>query len=77
MLCLTSLYIHLLDQQLWQLISAQEMQAAGQTLLDNLAEAYGMERETIAEASLEAMQASWQGLFNRIVSRRLQTENFA
>lgn len=41
------------------------------------AEAYGMERELIMEASVEGLLRSWQMLFNRIVNRRLQAENFA
>lgn len=77
MLCFTSLYIHLLDQQLWQLINEEEMHAAGQKLLDNLAEFYGMQSELIMEASVEGLLWSWQMLFNRIVGRRLQLENFA
>ena len=71
MLVYTSLYVHLLDQQLWELISAEEMQLAGQQLLDLLAGKYFVEKELIADPSLEEMLAAWQRLFNVIVSRRL------
>lgn len=71
MLVYTSLYVHLLDQQLWELISAEEMQLAGQELLDLLASKYFVEKELIADPSLEAMLAAWQQLFNVIVGKRL------
>ncbi len=71
MLVYTSLYIHLLDQQLWELISAEEMQQAGQQLLDVLADKYIVEKELIAAPSLEAMLTAWQQLFNRVVAGRL------
>ncbi len=71
MLVYTSLYVHLLDQQLWELISAEEMQLAGQALLDLLASKYFVEKKVIAEASLEAMLEAWQQLFNMIVGKRL------
>jgi hypothetical protein len=70
MLTYTSLYIHLLDQFLWQLVSAEEMQAAGQSLLDTIASYYNVESEQIPEASLEGMLASWKVLFNKIVATK-------
>ena len=71
MLVYTSLYVHLLDQQLWELISAEEMQLAGQQLLDLLTSKYIVEKELIAGPSLEEMLAAWQQLFNRVVDMRL------
>lgn len=71
MLTFTSLYIHLLDQYLWQLISAQEMQLAGQELLKLLADKYAVQAETITEATTAAMLQSWQQQFNAVVSARL------
>ena len=68
MLTYTSLYIHLLDQFLWQLISAEEMQAAGQSLLATIASYYNVESEKILEANLEGMLASWKVLFNKIIA---------
>ena len=70
MLTYTSLYIHLLDQFLWQLINAEEMQIAGQNLLDTIASYYNVESEKIIEANLKGMLASWKVLFNKIVATK-------
>lgn len=72
MLVYTSLYAHLLDQYLWELISAKEMQLAGQQLLKVLAEQYAVEAELIDEGTLAAMLAAWQKQFNKIIAHRLQ-----
>lgn len=72
MLVYTSLYAHLLDQYLWELISAKEMQMAGQQLLKVLAEQYAVEAELIDEGTLVAMLAAWQKQFNKIIVHRLQ-----
>lgn len=72
MLVYTSLYAHLLDQYLWELISAKEMQLAGQQLLKVLAEQYAVEAELIDEGTLAAMLAAWQKQFNKIIVHRLQ-----
>ena len=75
MLVYTSLYVHLLDQHLWKLISAKEMQLAGQKLLQAIAEQYNVEAEIINEGTLASMLASWQQQFNKIIAQRLhQTE---
>ena len=71
MLCMTSLYIHLLDQMLWKLISPNEMQEAGQQVLDNIAAVYGQEKEVITEPTLEGMLAAWKLLFNKLVAEKL------
>lgn len=67
MLTYTSLYVHLLDQCAWELISAQEMQKAGQSLLDILAEKYNVEKAVISSADNSGMLKAWQVLFNHIV----------
>lgn len=72
MLVYTSLYAHLLDQYLWELISAKEMQMVGQQLLKVLAEQYAVEAELIDEGTLAAMLAAWQKQFNKIIAHRLQ-----
>lgn len=72
MLVYTSLYAHLLDQYLWELISAKEMQMAGQQLLKVLAEQYAVEAELIDEGTLAAMLVAWQKQFNKIIVHRLQ-----
>lgn len=71
MLCFTSLYAHLLDQEQWLLIDKEEMRRTGQALLDNLAAIYGVEKEKLTEASPEAMLDGWSRLFNKIVGARL------
>ena len=71
MLVYTSLYAHLLDQHLWELISAKEMQMAGQKLLQAIAEQYNVEAEIINEGTLASMLASWQQQFNKIIAERL------
>ena len=71
MLVYTSLYAHLLDQHLWELISAKEMQLAGQKLLQAIAEQYNVEAEIINEGTLASMLASWQQQFNKIIAQRL------
>lgn len=71
MLVYTSLYVHLLDQHLWELISAKEMQLAGQKLLQAIAEQYNVEAEIINEGTLASMLASWQQQFNKIIAERL------
>ena len=75
MLTYTSLFIHLLDQYFWELISAEEMQDAGQQLLKFLAEFYDTESEIIIQAEPDYMLKSWKVLFNKIVDKRLQAEN--
>ncbi len=71
MLTYTSLYVHLLDQYLWKLISAQEMQMAGQTLLDVLAEKYSVDKILLEQSSLQAMLDAWQALFKTVIKVRL------
>ena len=71
MLVYTSLYAHLLDQHLWELISSKEMQLAGQKLLQVIAEQYNVEAEIINEGTLASMLASWQQQFNKIIAQRL------
>ena len=72
MLVYTSLYAHLLDQHLWELISAEEMRMAGQQLLKVLAEQYTVEAELIEEGTLASMLTAWKQQFNKIIELRLQ-----
>ena len=67
MLTFTSLYIHLLDQCAWELISAQEMQQAGQLLLDILATQYNVEKIELRDDDNDDMLEAWKILFNHIV----------
>lgn len=67
MLTYTSLYVHLLDQCAWELISPQEMREAGQSLLDVLAAKYNVEKVELSGADTYAMLAAWKLIFNHIV----------
>lgn len=67
MLTYTSLYVHLLDQCAWELISAQEMREAGQSLLDILATKYNVEKVELNGNDNSAMLTAWKLLFNHIV----------
>lgn len=67
MLTFTSLYIHLLDQCSWKLISTQEMQQAGQLLLDILATQYNVEKIELRDDDNDDMLEAWKILFNHIV----------
>lgn len=67
MLTFTSLYIHLLDQYEWELINAQEMQQAGQLLLDILATQYNVEKIELRDDDNDDMLEAWKILFNHIV----------
>ncbi|MDY4921181.1 MAG: adenosylcobinamide amidohydrolase [Phascolarctobacterium sp.] len=70
MLCLTSLYIHLMDQYLWELISAEEMQQTGQLLLNSLANGYDVVEVNISAGALESMLEAWQQLYMQIIAKR-------
>ena len=67
----TTLNARRLDQHLWELIGAKEMQLAGQKLLQAIAEQYNVEAEIINEGTLASMLASWQQQFNKIIAQRL------
>ena len=67
MLTFTSLYIHLLDQCAWELISPREMQQAGQFLLDILATQYNVEKIELRDDDNDDMLEAWKILFNHIV----------
>lgn len=71
MLTFTSLYIHLIDQMLWQLISSQEMIQAGQVILNNIASIYQCEEEIIHGEELDNILSAWKNLFIRLVKQRL------
>ncbi len=74
MLTCTSLYIHLIDQCLWHLVSETEAETAGRQLLGLLAAAYGGEVPAFAGADfLQRMQQAWQDFFLAAVLKNLQT----
>lgn len=71
LLTLSSLYIHLLDQQLWELIDEAEVKVAGQDLLKLIAEKYSVEPVELQGGSLEACLEAWSLLIIKIVSSKL------
>ena len=72
MLCFTSLYIHLIDQYLWELIGEEEMIKTGQVIIHNLAERYSVDYPVIDKSSLDGMLQAWKELFNNVVISRIK-----
>lgn len=56
----TSLYLHLLDQLEWQLLSEQEVQQEAQQLLQAIALHYGVAAVAVQEGRVEAALAAWK-----------------
>ncbi|WP_196593293.1 adenosylcobinamide amidohydrolase [Pectinatus sottacetonis] len=71
MLTYTSLYAHLLDQFLWQLLQRQETIRAANKILKVLAEEYTVETAVIKEAAVDDMMDAWIVVFNRILDKRI------
>lgn len=71
MLTYTSLYIHLLDQFLWDLLDKNEVMEAAAQILATIAAEYNSEAVVLTEVSVEAMMRSWSELFVDIVANKL------
>ncbi|WP_293718039.1 adenosylcobinamide amidohydrolase [uncultured Phascolarctobacterium sp.] len=71
MLTYTSLYIHLLDQFLWDLLDKNEVMEAAEKILATIAAEYNSEAVVLADVSVEAMMRSWSELFVDIVANKL------
>lgn len=71
MLTYTSLYIHLLDQFLWDLLDKNEVMEAAEQILATIAAEYNSEAVVLTEVSAEAMMTSWSELFADIVANKL------
>ena len=68
MLTYTTLYIHLLDQFLWELIREEETKSAAETVLGILASRYRTDPVQInGPVSQESMTDAWQKLFLQIL----------
>lgn len=67
----TSLYVHLLDQFNWQLLSGEEVLQAGNELLAATAGKYNVLSPVIARPELENCVQAWSGLVVDIVRMRL------
>lgn len=77
MLIYTSLYVHILDQLLWNLLCPQESINAGNDILKLLSEKYNVSFMKINESSISDFIKKWEILFNNIIykSLHIQGEN--
>jgi len=66
----TILYIHLLDQWLWQLISTEEVQFVGNKLLKDIAEVEVVEAVELRATTLEGFVEAWKQLLVGIMVNR-------
>lgn len=66
MLTYTTLYIHLLDQFLWNLLGEDETRTGGRMLLQQMRKAYNLppaEKELAGAVTVEAMMDAWEAMF--------------
>ena len=67
MVTYTTLYIHLLDQYLWELLSEDETREAGEMLLRQLRSKYGVKADKKGFqgqlVTVETMMEAWEELF--------------
>lgn len=77
MLTFTSLYIHLMDQLMWELINEEEAREAGNMLLKHLSYSYSVEDVELTRADIDEMTAVWCRLFNMIVASTLEEADVA
>ncbi|SMD10025.1 adenosylcobinamide amidohydrolase [Sporomusa malonica] len=63
----TALYVHLLDELQWELISGIEVRQAGNELLTAVAARFGVEAPVITDISTDACLKAWQALMLAIV----------
>lgn len=71
LLTLTSLYIHLLDQGIWGLLSEMEVQQSGQDLLKLIAGYYEVEEIKLEQGDLESCLKAYEKLIMAIVEKRV------
>ncbi|QDR79074.1 adenosylcobinamide amidohydrolase [Sporomusa termitida] len=69
----TTLYIHLLDQLQWELLSGDEVREAGNELLAAAAARFGVAAPAITTIGLDSCLQAWQTLVLAIVRTNLQT----
>jgi len=67
----TSLYVHLLDQFNWQLLSGDEVVLVGNQLLVSTASSFSVSAPVIAEAGIDKCVQVWSGLVVDIVANKL------
>jgi adenosylcobinamide hydrolase len=68
----TSLYVHLLDQFLWELLSGEEAEQAGNELLALVAGKFGVPLTVIGGSKLEDYLQAWAELVVQIVTEKLE-----
>ncbi|MEN6413553.1 MAG: adenosylcobinamide amidohydrolase [Veillonellales bacterium] len=71
MVTYTSLYVHLLDQFLWELLSGAEVLQAGNELLQLAAGKYDVTPPVIAAEELKAFLRAWVSLMEKIAALEL------
>lgn len=70
----TSLYVHLLDQLQWQLLSGEEVTESGNALLRLTAGTYRVPAPAIESADLQGVVQAWADLVVAIVKNPLDTD---
>lgn len=68
----TSLYVHLLDQFLWELLSGEEAEQAGNELLALVASKFGIPLTVIGGSKLEDYIQAWAKLVAQVVAMKLE-----
>lgn len=68
----TSLYVHLLDQFLWELLSGEETEQAGNELLALVAGKFGVPPAVIDGSKLEDYLQAWAEMVVQIVTGKLE-----
>ncbi|HIU63579.1 MAG TPA: adenosylcobinamide amidohydrolase [Candidatus Avacidaminococcus intestinavium] len=68
---ITSLYLHLLDQHTWQLLTDEETVYAANKLLDTLAQEYGVELVELQKAAVEDFTTKIIILIVQVVQKKI------
>ncbi|CUH94654.1 hypothetical protein P22_0720 [Propionispora sp. 2/2-37] len=71
----TSLYVHLLDQLNWQLLSPEEVYWGGTALLAVAARQFGVEAPSITGTDMEAYLEAWASMLAGIVEQTVKKES--
>ncbi|WP_094605882.1 hypothetical protein SPSIL_008230 [Sporomusa silvacetica DSM 10669] len=67
----SALYVHLLDELQWELLSGREVQQAGNELLVAVAAKYGVVAPVIADTNTAACLKAWQALVLNIITNTI------
>lgn len=70
----TSLYVHLLDQLNWGLLSEQEVHSGTKSLLTITAGKFGVEAPKTAKGNLKACLDAWAGMLAGIIAKQAGKE---